>query len=133
MNELIKAPLSGHVVRERQSLVDTPTVKVRGNEVLWKHGNKIIDRCKLSKYRDACVVLGLDNLVRELDISSRGRVNVAISEKLDVSTATYDWRADEKRFISMCESDRSNYLDLLSPVERRLFQDRVMKQIEKLN
>jgi hypothetical protein len=119
------APKAGQLVRARETMLSIP-MKVKGHEVIWKNGNKIIDRMPLKDFLAFCQSAGLNSLIDYLGIVDRARFHQG-----DSASMVYDLPVLQRRYLGMSEQDRRAMLADMTRQEAAAFLEDMRCRLEQ--
>lgn len=124
------AELTGELVKPKQSMKTLPVIRVKGNEVIFKDGNSIVDRCSLDKFRKALSECGLDYMAGQLEIADRSMVDKKVGNNT-ARNMIYDWRKDEQEYMVLSASDKLNHLELIGEERANDLISRIHARMDK--
>ena len=132
--KLAKAEIvtSGKLVKSRQSMKTLPVIRVKGNEVIFKDGNSIVDRCSLSKFRKALSECGLDYMASQLEIAERSMVDKKVGNE-SARNMIYGWRKDEQEYMVLSANDKLAHLELIGEEKTKDLISRIHARMNNQN
>lgn len=125
-----KAAITGKIVKPRQSMKTLPVIRIKGNEVIFKDGNSIVDRCSLDKFRKVLSECGLDYMASQLEIADRSMVDVKVGNDT-ARNMIYGWRKDEQEYMVLSANDKLDHLEMIGEEKTKDLIGRIHARMNK--
>ena len=118
--------MAGKIATPRETMLYL-TLKVKGSELLFKNGNKIVERGSLSKVKSLFLEAGFIEFVNEIERAERASVNRPIGLS-NLANEVYGMTADERAMAILDPNDRKQYFSNLSDKRKIALKTNLMKR-----